>query len=478
MEAASSDAGVANRKPFTLAQARDSTNCQKCHANHYREWASSMHAYASKDPVFVAMNKRGQRETNGQLGSFCVNCHAPMAVRLGLTTDGLNLDELPDEAKGVTCYFCHNAIDPGGEQNNMVRLANDNVMRGPIGDPKHPGVHGVAFSAYFNAGDPKSSAMCGGCHDIVTPARVHLERTFEEYKTSLASMGTPSTGRQGCATCHMNAHKNQLAADDLPSHVGPRTVHEHTWPGVDVALTDFPYRDAQKLAVQCALSAGTFVSLLAPDPSNRFTLAFETEAAHSQPSGAAQDRRMWLEMVAYDAAGEVSWQTGTIADGEVEDGHDDDLWMFHDSIFDENGDPTHMFWKAAPSPQHMEGFEAPRQPLLTATMPGVLHSVDKEFQLPFPDSPHAPARVEAHLRMRPMGMDVLQDLVRSRDLDPAILSEVPTFTLYGTDIEWKIEDGTRTLSAPKPSPLDCSAYLCMLQPGSVYCLESNVDAGR
>ena len=29
------------------------------------------------------MNKRGQRETNGALGTFCLKCHAPMAVALG-----------------------------------------------------------------------------------------------------------------------------------------------------------------------------------------------------------------------------------------------------------------------------------------------------------------------------------------------------------------------------------------------------------
>jgi hypothetical protein len=40
-----------------------------------------MHAYAAEDPVFLAMNARGQRETQGALGAFCVNCHAPLAVQ-------------------------------------------------------------------------------------------------------------------------------------------------------------------------------------------------------------------------------------------------------------------------------------------------------------------------------------------------------------------------------------------------------------
>ena len=54
-----------------------------------------MHAYAADDPVFRAMNKRGQRLTNNALGSFCVNCHAPMAVHEGATKNGTDLATVP-----------------------------------------------------------------------------------------------------------------------------------------------------------------------------------------------------------------------------------------------------------------------------------------------------------------------------------------------------------------------------------------------
>src|SRR3954447_6222981 len=64
---------------LTPEQLLDPESCKGCHPSHYEEWSSSMHAYASSDPVFLAMNKRGQEEA--QLGDFCVQCHAPMAVR-------------------------------------------------------------------------------------------------------------------------------------------------------------------------------------------------------------------------------------------------------------------------------------------------------------------------------------------------------------------------------------------------------------
>src|SRR5580658_6531397 len=92
---------------FSREDLLDPQTCNQCHLNHYADWSASMHAYASDDPIFLAMNQRGQRETNGQLGNFCVKCHAPMAVNEGATTDGLNLASVPQKLHGVTCFFCH-----------------------------------------------------------------------------------------------------------------------------------------------------------------------------------------------------------------------------------------------------------------------------------------------------------------------------------------------------------------------------------
>jgi Cytochrome c554 and c-prime len=85
---------------LTREELMDPEQCKTCHVGHYDEWASSMHAYAADDPVFRAMNQRGQRETGGELGAFCVQCHAPMAVLTGATNDGLNLDDLPASSRG------------------------------------------------------------------------------------------------------------------------------------------------------------------------------------------------------------------------------------------------------------------------------------------------------------------------------------------------------------------------------------------
>jgi hypothetical protein len=386
----------------------------------------------------------------------------------------------------VTCYTCHNTESVEGDHNALLHLTNDVTMRGPIKDPKHPRVHGVAYSPYLDDMSPQSNQLCGGCHDIVTPNGVHIERTFEEYKSSIYTPGPDHSGAQSCAGCHMDERAGEPAADDAASHVGTRPVHTHLWPGVDMALTDdFPDRDIQRLAIECMLERGTQTVPVQPNSDGMraspgvFQFNIETQAGHRQPSGAAQDRRLWLELLAYDSTGrQLKESTGVIAEGELEEKPTDDpkydphLWLFRDRMFDAAGQPTHSFWAAAPSDAYPEGYKTPGETLPVQTTPNldVHHFASRTFKLALPgDQPGRTARIVAHLRMRPIGMDVLQDLVASNDLDPSVLAKVQTFTLATTEIKWKLEDGSAPV-APLADSLSCpNSYLCMLQPDSVYC---------
>jgi hypothetical protein len=431
-----------------------------------------MHAYSSRDPVFLAMNRRGQRETHGALGDFCIKCHAPMAVVDKRTKDGLDLERLPDIDRGVSCYFCHNVTRIEGDHNAMLHVANDTTMRGPIRDPVQPGVHRAEFSEMFDDTSPSSTAMCGGCHDIVTPTGVHLERTLQEYRSGIFSKsatGAPPAF-DSCVGCHMPGQKGFAAS--LPG-LAVRLVHEHLWPGIDVSLTDFPHRDAMRSAVEeCQLGKSVYFTLEATPP-DLFSFQIETNAGHDQPSGAAQDRRMWLEVLAYDAGGKLldRVSSGNIADGEIEDRPGDDpkrdprLLMFRDRIYDSQGKPVHMFWQAAMSSAHPEGYESSVLPVATTTYIQGKHVVLKQYRMSGPDGP--PVRVTARLRMRPIGVDVLQDLVGSGDLDPAIAAQMATFT-FGAQIDWTPESGwMKTVSANQKA--DCSKYRCLLDPGSQDC---------
>lgn len=436
--AACESAPNAAANKLSREQLLDPVQCKSCHPQHYQQWASSMHAYASIDPVFVAMNQRGQRETRGALGTFCVQCHAPMAQREGATEDGLNLSALPSQLQGVTCYVCHNTVDVGTHYNNGLQLANDTTMRAAVRDPIESTAHALAYGVHQDGNQRENAELCGSCHDVVTPLGVQLERSFAEYKRSL--FGKISQGFETCAGCHMPGREGRAA--QLPG-APQRTIHEHLWAGVDVALTPFPDSERQKQAVACNLALNTRIRTIDHDGFGTFNIQTETSAGHRQPSGAAQDRRMWLELQGYDAQDDVIFESGAIADDEVEEkqagerGFDPQLTLYRDWLYDAAGQPTHDFWSAAASVEHPNGYESSTLPY--AVDPAVPHTSNARFTIA---RYRELTRLTVKVRMRPIGLDVLRELVDSGDLDPTVMQGMPTFTLYGAALEWRPDEPT------------------------------------
>ena len=414
----------------------DPTACAACHPNHYAEWSGSMHAYAADDPVFLAMNARGQRETGGALGSFCVKCHAPLAVRLGLTTDGSNLAELPQKLKGVTCFFCHSVDEVGGAHDAPLRLATDGVLRGEIADPLGDAAHASAYSPLHDRDRAASATLCGSCHDIVTPGGAHLERTFEEWQASVFAQ--PSKGL-ACGQCHMDGR------DDVASSVAgspPRRVHAHDFPGVDVALSPFARSAEQAALVQAQLDTRTLQAALCvkqvPGGAAIEVVLDNVGAGHGFPSGATQDRRAWVEVRAW-AGATLVYQSGVVPDDEPVAGlADPDLWLVRDCIFDAAGKQVTTFWTTT----SYESNQLPAAVTSDASDPAFYRT---HVAWTYPRRPSGattapttaqPDRVTMRVRMRPIDHEVLGELVATGDLDPAVAARVRTFDLASTVLEW------------------------------------------
>ncbi|MEZ4368443.1 MAG: multiheme c-type cytochrome [Kofleriaceae bacterium] len=415
-----------------LEELMDPATCQACHPKHFQEWSGSMHAYASEDPVFLAMNARGQRETGGALGDFCVGCHAPMAVRLGLTTDGLNLAEVPAYAKGVTCYFCHSVTDVEGTHNNPLTIASDGVMRGGLRDPVASPAHASAYSPLLDGDAPASSATCGACHDIVTPAGVHLERTYLEWQSSIFTGQEDPRAALSCGGCHMLSTSDVVA--DVPGLDVPlRQRREHTFPGVDVALTPFPEKDAQLAAIQRDLKGAVLAKLcVQPLDGGIITLRLDALTGHNFPSGASQDRRAWAEIIAYDAADAVVFDSGVVPDGvDPEDIGDPNLWEMRDRVYDELDQPVEFFWEVA------RVDEATLRPRITNDVSSPDYDHSTTWTYPVPGLTATITRVTARVLIRPLPMSLFDALEASGDLtDPTLRDGVPTFQLDGTVLEW------------------------------------------
>jgi len=416
-------------------QMLDPETCKVCHQTHYADWSLSMHAYAADDPVFLAMNRRGQRETNGQLGNFCVKCHAPLAVRENQTTDGLNLASVPQKYKGVTCFFCHTVAALEGTHNAALSLSSDLAMRGEYSDPLPNAAHTGAYSGLHDRDALDSAKACGACHDIVvSQTNAFIERTSCEWAHSAFNQPVDHGG-QTCAQCHMLESNGTIA--QVPN-APVRRYHAHDFPGVDVALgTSQADGGAERAAVQQFLASSLHGALCVTQQGGVRAILDPVFLGHDWPSGAAQDRRAWAEIVAY-SGGDVIYQSGVVPDGTPVVGvqNDPDLWLLRDQMFDSQGVPVNMFWQAASTKANeipaLSTFDQ-LDPRFYQTHVEQLYPRSGTQPVPLPQMPD---RVTFRMRLQPIGLDVLDDLVESGDLDPSIPGAMPTF-----DVSFLSADG-------------------------------------
>lgn len=428
--------------------------CASCHPKHYEEWASSMHAYAADDPLFLAMNRRGQREAS--IGTFCVNCHAPMAVRAGATTDGLNLEELPARLKGVTCYFCHNVSAVHGEHDNPLELAGDRVMRGAIKDPLRTSFHDSRYSELVDRDRLESARLCGSCHDIVNGHGVHLERTFREWQDSVFS--APQVGTS-CGQCHMDRDPELGPAVKAPE-APLRELHSHRFPAVDLALTPFPGAGVLARETQSFLDTSLQTALCVRGTGRAAQLQVVLDnvaAGHAFPSGAAQDRRVWLEVVA-TAEGETLYESGVVAPGEgLGSANLDELFWIGDCMLGERGRQVRMFWEA----RDVESNLLPGQQTFDAADPR-FYQTHRWVDFPRKSAtiPRFPDRVTLNVKLLPFELEVFDSLVESGDLVDAPGATVAEMRAQlaprsvGKELVWTPDTATETF-VDRGVPVSC-----------------------
>ncbi len=433
-----STAAPSPESSMTREELVDPERCKSCHPDQYREWASSMHAYATDDPVFTAMCERGQRETGLKLGTFCLKCHAPQAVADELIVSAAeDIYKLPKAYRGVTCFFCHTVDAVTGSHNNGLHQASDLVLRGPLSDPLRTDAHRSSYSTLHDRDQIGSSDLCGSCHDVVAPSGAALERGYAEWHGSVFNQ-TP--GGTTCGQCHMPQSpqsKTVAAVEGAPI----RRAHSHMFPAVDTALTEWPDKAAMASAVQTELNKTLQSALCVKKIGAGAQLSVildNVAGGHGFPSGAALDRRLWVELIA-KKAGKMIYQTGNVPDGVVvDDGKDPDLWLLRECAYDANGKLVHMFWQVA----SVVGNTLPVQLTFNQSDPRFYQShVRGDFPANGTQLAEMPDEVTLRVRLQPIGRDVLDDLLESGDLTAALRDAMPNWQV-GQTLVWTPETAT------------------------------------
>ncbi|GKS59659.1 hypothetical protein YTPLAS18_31860 [Nitrospira sp.] len=242
-------------------------SCGECHIEIYKEWKSSIHADAYRDPFFRAYWAKDNHIW------VCLNCHTPLEnqqptlikdiprQRVERAVQEPNPHYDPEyQQEGVTCAACH---------------VRDGAILGPYEDSAAP--HPTKFDPTF-----RTAQVCYRCHNVISgPAQFYNVGpcgTYAEYE------GKYFMKERGfiCQSCHMPEITRPVAVDG-PIRLGRR----HLWRGghdpdmvksamaVEVKAEPAQPQAGRDLNLNVTLiNAGAGHKLPTGDPDRHFTVEF------------------------------------------------------------------------------------------------------------------------------------------------------------------------------------------------------------
>jgi len=228
--------------------------CQRCHADIYKQWDSSMHHFSSFNNQWYRKSIEYMQDVAGVRSSkWCAGCHDPALLYSGLfDTPIKQIVDRPEARAGLGCLMCHSIVEVkstmgqgdffleypklhelAASENPFVRKLHDFVVR------LNPEPHRRTFLKPFMRAD--TAEFCSSCHKVhldVPVNRYRWIRGFNEYDNWQAS-GVSGQGARAfyypkspmnCADCHMPA---------VPSFDDGNVnglVHSHRFPGANTAV--------------------------------------------------------------------------------------------------------------------------------------------------------------------------------------------------------------------------------------------------
>jgi len=228
--------------------------CQRCHADIYAQWNSSMHHFSSFNNQWYRKSIEYMQDVAGVRSSkWCAGCHDPALLYSGLfDTPIKQIVNRPEARAGLGCLMCHSIVEVkstmgqgdffleypklhelAASENPLVRKLHDFVVR------LNPEPHRRTFLKPFMR--TETAEFCASCHKVhldVPVNRYRWIRGFNEYDNWQAS-GVSGQGARAfyypkspmnCADCHMpmTPSKDDGNINGL--------VHSHRFPGANTAV--------------------------------------------------------------------------------------------------------------------------------------------------------------------------------------------------------------------------------------------------
>jgi MYXO-CTERM domain-containing protein len=382
-----SGASAAATQPLQLVNGLvRASDCEYCHSFNnlpvdaaepmyapFFTWRGSMMANSAKDPVFWAGVAIASQDAPGETQE-CVRCHAPRAFLEG-RGDAIAIDELViEDLAGVECEACHRMVAdeaPGNARYTIDdTLVGDNVpRRGPWDYPMDGGIpappHEVLVDAFVG-----SSELCGTCHDVTTGRErvdengvglgigFNEQRTYSEWAGS--DFAVAGAGFRSCQDCHMPAVDDAPGCRDnvMSGSVHPTGGRRHDLVGANRFVVELLAAEAtvvQSVAfdhtleqIDAFLPTAATLAVEGPDTVDLaagldgLRVRVTNETGHKLPTGYAEGRVMWLEVVARAGETEV-WSSG-VWDADAQTIGDDAQLRTYQAVAEEHlsGETLHL----------------------------------------------------------------------------------------------------------------------------------------
>jgi hypothetical protein len=229
-----------------------------------------------------------------------------------------------------------------------------------------------------------------------------------------------------------------------------RELHNHRFPAVDLPLSALPDADVLAAEVQSFLDTSLQSALCVRGVGGAAEVQVVLDnvaAGHRFPSGAAQDRRVWLEVSAY-ANGAAVYQSGVVPVSSALSAADPaELFWLGDCLLDDQGRQVRMFWEGKDVESNLLPGQLtfdPADPRFYQTHVLATYPRGTGFIAAYPD------RVTLNVRLSPFDLDTFDSLVESGDLTDSNGVSVANMRAQlaarsiGQELEWTPDTATET----------------------------------